>query len=100
MTEHLPTMGRSTAGDDDELRQLAIKRLSAKRGLVAHAIAYLMVNLLLVAVWFTTGAHFFWPVFPLFGWGIGLAFNAWDVLWPGPGPHQVEAEMERLRRRG
>ena len=33
------------------------------------------------------------------GWGIGLAFHAWDVLWPEPGPDQVEAEMERLRRR-
>ena len=40
---------------------------------MAHALAYVMVNLLLVAVWFVTGAGFFWPVFPLFGWGIGMA---------------------------
>jgi hypothetical protein len=85
--------------DEQELRRQAVKRLEAKRGLVAHALAYVMVNLLLIAIWITTSASFFWPVFPIFGWGIGLAFNAWDVLWPAPGQRQVEAEMERLRHR-
>lgn len=85
--------------DERELRQRAVRRLEAKRGLTAHALAYVMVNLLLVAIWSTTSRGFFWPVFPIFGWGIGLAFNAWDVLWPAPGPQQVEAEMERLRAR-
>lgn len=88
------------ATDDRELRDRAVKRLKDKRGLTAHVLAYVMVNLLLVAVWFTTGAGFFWPVFPLFGWGIGLVFHTWDVLWPEPGPERVEAEMERLRRSG
>ena len=83
-----------------ELRQRAVKRLEAKRGLMAHALAYVSVNLLLVAIWFTTSAGFFWPVFPIFGWGIGLAFNAWDVLWPAAGERKIEAEMERLRRTG
>ncbi|WP_404383054.1 2TM domain-containing protein [Knoellia locipacati] len=84
---------------DEELRARAVKRLNDKRGLMAHVIAYVTVNLLLVAVWYLTGAGFFWPVFPLFGWGIGVIFHAWDVLWPEPGEAQVEAEMERLRRR-
>lgn len=85
--------------DEEELRQRAVRRLEAKRGLMAHALAYVLVNLLLIAIWYTTSRAFFWPVFPLFGWGIGLAFNAWDVLWPAPGQRQIEAEMERLRRR-
>lgn len=85
--------------EEEELRERALQRLKDKRGLMAHVLAYVMVNLLLVAVWFTTGADFFWPIFPLFGWGIGLAFHTWDVLWPEPGPERVEAEMERLRRR-
>jgi len=91
--------GADSTEESRELRERALKRLNDKRGLMAHGLAYVMVNLLLVAVWYATGAHFFWPLFPLFGWGIGLAFHAWDVLWPGPGPDQVEAEMERLRRR-
>ncbi|HET7801897.1 MAG TPA: 2TM domain-containing protein [Humibacillus xanthopallidus] len=84
---------------DDDLRALALKRLKAKRDLQAHAIAYVMVNLLLVGIWWVSGAGFFWPIFILLGWGIGLAFNVWDVLSPEPGPSEVEAEMDRLRMR-
>jgi hypothetical protein len=88
------------AGDNDaELRRLAVKRLEDKRGLMAHALAYVLVNLLLVAVWRATGAVFFWPVFPIFGWGIGLAFHAWSVFWPEPGPAQIEREIERIKQR-
>ena len=94
---------RSTAGpeapDDTALRETAVKRLKALRGLQAHALAYVLVNGFLVLVWAVTGAGFFWPVFPLFGWGIGLAFNAWDVLSPEPSTSRIEAEMERLRHR-
>jgi hypothetical protein len=50
-----------------------------------------------VVIWYVTGAGFFWPVFPIFGWGIGLAFNAWDVYSPGITPDKVDAEVERLR---
>lgn len=96
-----PLTPRAVEGPEDEgdLRRRAVRRLEAKRGLMAHALAYVMVNLLLIAIWYTTSRGFFWPVFPLFGWGIGLAFNAWDVLWPAPGQRHIEAEMDRLRRR-
>jgi hypothetical protein len=82
------------------LRDVAVKQLKARRDLQAHALAYVLVNGFLIMLWWTvTGAGFFWPVFPLFGWGIGLAFNAWDVLSPEPSRARIEAEMERLRRR-
>jgi hypothetical protein len=86
-------------GGDRELRELAVKRLKAKRDFRAHVLAYGLVNLFLVVIWFATGAGFFWPLFVIFGWGIGLAFNAWDVYSPEMSPEAIEAEMERLRRR-
>lgn len=86
--------------DEEELRALAQKRLKDKRDFVGHLISYITVNALLIGIWWTTGHGFFWPVFILLGWGIGIVFHAWDVLSPGPGPAQIEAEMERLRRRG
>ena len=98
MTERMqPDQLVGPQDDERDLRQRAIKRLEDRRGLVAHMLAYVLVNLLLVAIWFTTGASFFWPVFPIFGWGIGLAFHAWDVLWPAPGESRIQDEMERLR---
>jgi hypothetical protein len=86
--------------DTQELRTRALKRLQDRRGLMAHALAYLSVNVLLVALWLATGASFFWPLFPIFGWGIGLAFHAWSVLWPEPDEAHVDREIERIRRRG
>jgi hypothetical protein len=86
--------------DDAELRQRAVKRLEDKRGLTAHIVAYVSVNLLLVAIWWITDAGFFWPLFPIFGWGIGLAFHVWAVVWPAAGEQQIQAEMEKLRNGG
>ena len=84
---------------DRELRARAVKRLKDKRDLKAHVLAYVMVNLLLVGIWAASGAGFFWPVFPILGWGIGIAFHIWDVVSPEPGDREIEAEMNRLRTR-
>jgi len=35
-------------------------------------VPFLAVNLLLIAVWAATGAGYFWPIWPLLGWGLGL----------------------------
>ncbi|EWT01239.1 tRNA synthetase [Intrasporangium oryzae NRRL B-24470] len=101
MNDEMASQGTEVPPDrvpEDELRALALKHLKAKRDLQAHIIAYVTVNLLLVGIWAVTGAGFFWPMFILLGWGIGLAFNIWDVVTPEPGPEQVEAEMQRLRQ--
>jgi hypothetical protein len=100
MSDHVRVPTGAETTEDPELRERALKRLQDKRGLMAHALSYVLFNGLLVTIWYITGAGFFWPMFILFGWGIGLVFNAWDVLWPEPGPDRVEAEMDRLRRRG
>jgi hypothetical protein len=85
----------------DQLREMAIKRLRNKRGLQAHVLAYATVNLFLVALWyFTAHGGFFWPMFPIFGWGIGLVFHVWDVFSPEIfSEDQVQREMGRLRQR-
>jgi hypothetical protein len=55
-----------------------------------------LVNALIVTVWFFTGAGFFWPVFPLAGWGIGLFFHAMDVYRRPLTEERIRSEMERL----
>jgi hypothetical protein len=80
-----------------ELREQAIVRLRKKSEFGAHLLAYLLVNAFLVAIWAVTGAGFFWPAFPLFGWGIGVAFNAWDVYGRKPvSEDQIRREMARM----
>jgi hypothetical protein len=95
MTGAGPGLERTEA----ELRDQAVERIKARRGLQAHALAYLLVNGFLTLIWALNHGGFFWPLFPMFGWGIGLAFNAWDVYSPGTTEDRIQAEMERIRGR-
>jgi hypothetical protein len=38
-----------------------------------HVLAFVAVNLLLVGIWAASGAGYFWPIWPLLGWGFALA---------------------------
>ncbi|CAA9481103.1 MAG: hypothetical protein AVDCRST_MAG45-176 [uncultured Solirubrobacterales bacterium] len=46
------------------------------RALGHEIAAYLAVNLILVLVWAATGADYFWPMWPMLGWGLGIAKHA------------------------
>jgi hypothetical protein len=82
---------------DTDLRQRAIDRLRKKRGLSAHLLAYVTVNLLLAGIWLATTPHgFYWPLIPMLGWGIGVAFNIWDVYASQPDEKRIEREMRRI----
>jgi hypothetical protein len=89
----------TVAPQTDELRAQAVTELRKRRELVAHLMVFLLVNAFLVLIWYATGAPFFWPVFPIFGWGIGLFFHAWDVLWPQPSETAIRSTMDRIAHR-
>jgi membrane protease YdiL (CAAX protease family) len=93
-----PKEGDMTTLDthDDQLRAEALEQLRKRSEFWAHLAAYLLVNTFLVAIWFIAGAGFFWPMFPLFGWGIGLFFHAWDVFRRPPSEEQIRREIKRL----
>ena len=81
-----------------ELRDMAIARLKKKSEFWSHVLAYVLVNAFLVVIWTVTGGGFFWPVFPLLGWGIGLAFHARDVFWGEKfSEERIRREMQHMR---
>ena len=70
------------ADNDETLRKQAVEDLRKRHDLAGHVLAYLTVNTFLVVIWYLTGAGFFWPAFPMFGWGINNA--AWvstPTIW-------------------
>jgi hypothetical protein len=77
-----------TISSEADLREEALRRLEKKRAFQAHLLAYAMVHTLLWAIWVVvfvaSGVSFPWPLIPMFGWGIGLAFHAWDVYGRPP----------------
>ena len=69
-----------------------------RRDFHAHLLVFTLVNTSLVIVWLTTEGHgFFWPIFPIAFWGIGVVMNAWDVYRGEDfSEDQIEREMRRL----
>ncbi len=61
----LPTVSPGHAPQSREREELS-----------GHLRSFVLVNLLLIAIWAVTGAGYFWPIWPLLGWGIGIASHA------------------------
>lgn len=83
----------------DEQRAAAIGRIKAKREFWTHVITYVIVNTMLVVIWaLSTGTgSYFWPIWSIAGWGIGLIFHAWNVFrGERPiGEDEIQREIER-----
>ena len=86
-----------------EIREIATKRVRARKGFYSHLTAYIIVNLMLIAIWYFTGAGYFWPMWVILFWGIGLVFNAVavfsqrDISWE---TREIEKEVEKIKKSG
>ena len=94
MTEHL---------SDDDLYKLAKARVEEKKGFYSHLASYCIVNTALFLLWrFAAGGGYPWFLWPLGGWGIGLAFHFVNVfVLPtqrgGWEQREIAKDIERLR---
>ena len=59
-----------------------------------HTTVYVLVNVLLIAIWAASGGGYFWPIWPLLGWGIGLGCHAAPLL-AGVGTRRVPGKLAR-----
>ena len=82
---------------DDEAWAEAERQVRRKQGFRAHALAYLLANTAMIAGWATSGGRF-WPMWPLMGWGSGLAAHGWSAYRGGTVPERrIARELARLR---
>jgi adenylate cyclase len=78
--------------------QAAIERIQAKRAFGRHATIYVAVNLLLIAIWAITSRGYFWPIWPLLGWGVGLGVNYRRAFYHRPiSDEEIRREVEKGR---
>jgi 2TM domain len=81
-----------------ELRREAIERLKERSDFWNHLAAYLLFNALIITVWIAVAdGGFFWPIFPLAVWGIGLFFHGVDVFRRPFSDERIRREMNRLQ---
>lgn len=76
---------------DALLLKKARRQAAAKLGFYIHAAIFTLVNAGLVTLNLVNGG-FLWSLFPLAGWGLGLAFHAFGV-WGFPGAARLNQSM-------
>lgn len=50
------------------------------QGFKLHLTFYLLVNVFLIGIWAASGGGYFWPIWPMLGWGIGLAAHGAPLI--------------------
>jgi class 3 adenylate cyclase len=65
-----------------------------------HFAIYIVVNVMLVGIWAASGGGYFWPVWPMLGWGIGVGCHAASLLARGgaPVPRESAPALHDARR--
>jgi hypothetical protein len=81
---------------DNELWKIAKARVAFRWSFTI----YFLMNGFLIGVWFfTTGLDsYFWPVWPMMGWGIGIAFQYFHA-YHGNRLASTQEEFEKLKRK-
>ena len=84
---------------NDQRRADAIERIGHKREFTQHLFVYGLVNALLVVIWAATGAGYFWPIWVIAGWGIGVVVHAWTFYGRRPiTEEEIREETQRSLR--
>ena len=96
-------MENSNQKTNDELLKLAKRRVLLKKSIKWHALIYLIINVFLCAIYYvTTPGGYFWPMWSIIGWGVGLIMHAIvvGVLLSSTNSKEdaVDKEYQRLQK--
>ena len=80
----------------DPVEQEARRQVKKLKEFYNHAGIYVVINIVLIAINLLTSPGTFWAVWPLMGWGVGLAIHAVEVFGMfGIGSHAWEEKKVR-----
>ncbi|MEN4398839.1 DUF1707 domain-containing protein [Mycolicibacterium senegalense] len=73
-------------------RRRAAQQRAVRLSVRIHLAAYLAGSILMLGIWlavgFGGGGWYFWPVWPIMGWGIGVASHAIPIVAHGADPQR------------
>jgi len=96
-TRPSPPEAAAPGGEDGDEDREAATTAWGDGSFRTHATSYVLVMTLLVAIWaLTSPGGYFWPVWPMLGWGFGLVAHG---LVPRGTPGQRRRARDRRRRR-
>ncbi|MEM8808693.1 MAG: 2TM domain-containing protein [Cyanobacteria bacterium P01_G01_bin.38] len=79
-TEVVQTAESQWLTQQAELKRKAEKRSRRRMAFQAHLLPYLFVNAFLVVINLVTTPHDFWSIYPILGWGLGLALHGVHIF--------------------
>ncbi len=84
-----------------EMKDQMLWKMAKKRaGFKWSFLMYVLVNLMLIGIWyFTSGEeNYFWPIWPMLGWGLGIAIQYFEA-YHGNQFFSVQNEYEKLKNK-
>lgn len=88
---------QSWLAERDEVRAREEFLAHRRRQFVQHVVPYVLVIGFLFIINMLTSPGFLWFLFPALGWGLGLAFHAWNAFGVTEGP-EFEEQFEQWRQ--
>ncbi len=89
--------------NDEELRVIAKKRLKKQADFKRYLWTWLGVSVLTSAIWLITSpGEYFWPIWVIFGMGIGALFSGIEAYGKTPTiitDSDVDAEVAGLKKK-
>lgn len=96
-----PENNTNSLKENDPLWKIAKQRVEFRQSMYI----YLVVNAFLWIIWFFTASSSElefstvpWPIYPLFGWGLGMAIAYVNLPSPAK-PDPIEKEYEAIKSR-
>lgn len=85
----------------EDLREIARKRIKARRDFWMMIAIFLALSALFVVIWFVSGIHnYFWPMWPMLGFAIATVASALSTFGPGSAPITDAKIDEEIRKMG
>ncbi len=94
LTKQISNMENTTIYNENMAYVRAKERVDQLKGFYSNLVSYCCVIPFLIFINLKTNTHFQWFWFPMFGWGIGLAFHAFETF--GYGKSWEEKKIQEI----
>jgi len=81
--------------DAQELYRHARERVKKRKKFYSHVVTWVVMSVFFILLNLVT-TDYFWAIFPILGWGIGVAFHGIQVFTNEWEDAEIDREYERL----
>lgn len=84
--------------NEHDLYEHARRRVKKRRKFYSHVMSWVVMSVFFILLNIAT-ADFFWAIFPILGWGLGVAFHGISIFSSEWEDSEIDREYDRLKKR-